>query len=204
MAHRQHHHPLLEIFKHGYETRTKEKQISQRLVLEHGQKRVRVKRQRSYNLMLDSACKHFRNISRDVVIFQTSQLDVCDGYYVDITAEIWFDVIDLLNVVEVARRAEMTLPVPLPLDASAISLPDNQSALSQVNEQDSFRNDDKVTIILVFPSGEIQTAKIPRKMKVDELIADASQKLGHHPIGVRAVLSRVSEQRLDRVTMLGT
>lgn len=41
-------------------------------------------------------------------------------------------------------------------------------------------------------------------MKVDELIADASQKLGHHPIGVRAVLSRVSEQRLDRVMMLGT
>ncbi|KAG1789953.1 uncharacterized protein HD556DRAFT_753596 [Suillus plorans] len=118
-------------------TGTKEKQISRRLVLKHGQKRVTVKRQRSYNLMLDSACKHFPNIPKDVVIFQTNQLDICDGYYVDITAEIWSDVIDLLNIVEVTQRAEMTLPIPLPLDASAISLPDNQSAPSQVNEQDS-------------------------------------------------------------------
>jgi hypothetical protein len=68
---------------------------------------------------------------------QTNQLDVCHGHYVDITAEIWVDVIDLLDVIEVTRREEMTSPVPLPLDARAISPPDNQSALSQVNEQDS-------------------------------------------------------------------
>ncbi|KAG2345915.1 hypothetical protein BDR05DRAFT_1012181 [Suillus weaverae] len=96
-----------------------------------------VKRQKLYNLMLDSACKHFPSVARDVVTLQTNQPDVCEGHYVDVTAEIWDNVIDLLNVVKVTRRAEMTLPVPLPLDAQAISLPDNQSAPpSQINRQD--------------------------------------------------------------------
>ncbi|KAG2152605.1 uncharacterized protein EDB93DRAFT_254693 [Suillus bovinus] len=136
---------------------TEEKQISQHLVLKHGQKRVIVKRQRSYNLVLDSACKHFPSISRDEVTFQTNQLDVCDGHYVDITAEIWDDAVDLLNIVEVTRRAESISSVPLP----NISLPNNQPGPSQFNEQYS-SNDGNVTIKLVFPSGEIQTAKISR------------------------------------------
>ncbi|KAG1771170.1 hypothetical protein EV702DRAFT_1202059 [Suillus placidus] len=147
-----------------------------------------VKRQKSYNLMLDSACKHFPNIPRDLVTLQTNQLDVCGGYYVDITAEIWDDVVDLLNVVEVTRAE--TLPVPLPLDAWAISFPGNQlqSAPGQVNRQDS-SNDlgDKLTIKVVFPSGQIQTAKISRAMRVDELVADASHILGQRPTDVTAV-----------------
>lgn len=65
--------------------------------------------------MLDSAYCHFPSISRDVITLQTNQLDVCDGYYVDITAETWGDVMDLFNVVEVTRRGKMTLPDPLPL-----------------------------------------------------------------------------------------
>jgi hypothetical protein len=87
--------------------------------------------------MLDSARKYFPNISRDAITLQTNQLDVCDGHYVDITAEMWDDVIDLLDVIEVTRREEMTSPVPLPLDARATSSPDNKSALRQFNEQAS-------------------------------------------------------------------
>jgi hypothetical protein len=87
--------------------------------------------------MLDSARKYFPNISRDAITLQTNQLDVCNGHYVDITAEMWDDVIDLLDVIEVTRREEMTSPVPLPLDARATSLPDNTSALCQSSEQAS-------------------------------------------------------------------
>jgi hypothetical protein len=151
---------------------TNAKQNLQVLVLKHGQKRVMVKRQRSYDLVLDSVCKHFPSIPRDMITLQTNQLDVCDGYYVDITAEIWNDIVDSLNVVEVTR-AETTLPVPLPvdkLDAWAVSFPANQLAPSQVNKLDSSKKDDKVTIKVVFPSGEIQTAKISRAMLVDELV----------------------------------
>ncbi|KAG1844210.1 hypothetical protein DFJ58DRAFT_31329 [Suillus subalutaceus] len=119
---------------------TKMKANSRLLVLKHGQYRVMVKRQRSYNRMLDTACKHFPGIPRDVVTFQTNEFDICDGHYVDITAEIWVDVIDWLSVIEVTRREEMTSPVSLPLRVDAchaISPPDNQLAPSRVNEQDS-------------------------------------------------------------------
>ncbi|KAG2746392.1 hypothetical protein P692DRAFT_201867792 [Suillus brevipes Sb2] len=156
------------------------KQKPQVLVLKHGQKRIMVKRQRSYNLVLDAVCKHFPGIPRDVITLQTNQLDVCDGHYVDITPEIWDDVVDFLNVVEVTR-AETTLPIPVPLDAWAISFSGNQLAPSQVNRLDSSRNDDKLTIKVVFPSGEIQTAKISRAMRVEELVADASKILGRSP-----------------------
>ncbi|KAG1838518.1 hypothetical protein DFJ58DRAFT_124665 [Suillus subalutaceus] len=115
--------------------------------------------------MIDSARKHFPSIPKDVVALQTNQLDACNGHYVDITAEIWDDGIDLLNVVEVTRRAEMT------------------SAPSQVNEQDS-SNDDKVTIKVVLPSGEIQTAEISRGMRVEQLVADAMQAFSLTPIEV--------------------
>jgi len=89
---------------------------------------------RYYKLMLDTACMYFPSIPRHVVTLQTNELDVCEGHFVDITAEIWDDVIALLNVLQVARRTEATSPVPLPLDARAPSLPasDNQSAPSQV------------------------------------------------------------------------
>jgi hypothetical protein len=71
-----------------------------------------------------------------VIILQTNQLGVCDGHYVDIMPEIWDDVVDFLNVVEVTR-AETTLPIPGPLDAWAISFSGNQLAPSQVNRLDS-------------------------------------------------------------------
>ncbi|KAG1851694.1 hypothetical protein F4604DRAFT_1933975 [Suillus subluteus] len=153
--------------------------------------------------MLDTACKHFPSIPRYLVKLQTNHLDVCDGHYVDITPDIWDDVIDLLNVIEVTQRAEKTLPVPLPLDALAISLPDNQSVPSQVNGQDAKKkkgknknktkneqdssNDDKVTIKVVFPSGEIQTTKISREMRVDKLVADASLVFGGCPTDIMAI-----------------
>ncbi|KAG1851696.1 hypothetical protein F4604DRAFT_1686834 [Suillus subluteus] len=159
---------------------TKKKQNSQLLVLKHGQNRVMVKRRRYYKLMLESACKCFPGILRDVVTLQTNELDVCEGHYVNITAEIWDDVIDLLNVIEVTRCEEMTSPVPLPLGVrhATISSPDNQSTPSRVNKQDS-SNDGKVTIKLVSPSGEIQTTRVSREMRVDKLIADGCKTLGH-------------------------
>lgn len=82
--------------------------------------------------MLDSACKHFPSIPRDVITLQSNKLDDCDGRYVDITADIWNDVIDLLTIVRVTQRVEMTSPVTLPFDALAISSPDDQSGPSQV------------------------------------------------------------------------
>ncbi|KAG2140417.1 hypothetical protein BD769DRAFT_1430011 [Suillus cothurnatus] len=133
---------------------TEAKQISQFLVLRHGQTRVMVKRQSSYNLMLDTACVHFPSIPRHVVTLQTNELDVCEGHFVDITAEIWDDVIALLNVLQVAG---------------------------------STGNDDKVTIKLVLPSGEIRTAKISREMRVDKLVTDTSQILGLCPTDIMAV-----------------
>lgn len=65
-----------------------------------------VKRPSSYDLMLDSVCKYFSGISRLAVTLQTNKLDICDGHYVDITAEAWNDVINLLTVVEVINVAE--------------------------------------------------------------------------------------------------
>jgi hypothetical protein len=63
--------------------------------------------------MLDSACKHFPTIPKDLMAFQTNQLDICEGHYVDITAETWDKVIDLLSSVEVTRL-EVPLRNPLP------------------------------------------------------------------------------------------
>ncbi|KAG1894233.1 uncharacterized protein F5891DRAFT_732066 [Suillus fuscotomentosus] len=190
-------------------TQSKETSILRCLVLKCGPKRVLVKRQKSYNLMFNSACKTFPSISRDILTFQTNQLDVCDGHYVEITAEVWSDIVDLLHVVEVTQRVKMTLPVPLPLDNRAISLPDNQSAPGQVNEQDSSRNDDEVwdivpilsgqgpesdgqvTIKLVFRSGEIKTITVSREMQVDKLVADASEILGCHLALIDAIFGGV-------------
>ncbi|KAG1799966.1 hypothetical protein EV424DRAFT_439089 [Suillus variegatus] len=145
--------------------------------------------------MLDSACKHFPSIPRDVVTLQTNRPNVCNGHYTDITAEIWTDIIDLLHVVEVTRRVEMASPAPLPFYDRAISkLPDNQSAPSEVDDKDSsnddevwdivpilservLESDDQVTVKLVSPSGEIRTTKISRGMQVDKLVARACQIL---------------------------
>ncbi|KAG1851695.1 hypothetical protein F4604DRAFT_2045770 [Suillus subluteus] len=148
------------------------------LVLKHGHKRVMVKR-KSHNLMLDTACKHFPSIPRDMITLQTNQLDVCDGHYVDITPEIWDDLIDSLHVVEVTRHAEMTLPIPLlPLDALDFFIP---------WQSISAKDDDIVTIKVVFPSGEVQTAKVSKELRVDKLVADASHILGRCPTDIMAV-----------------
>jgi hypothetical protein len=85
--------------------------------------------------MLDSACQHFPNIPRNAVKLQTDQLDICNGHYVDITAEIWHDVVHLLTVVEVTR-GEMISPVNVPWDFSFL-LDNRLPAPSQVNNTDS-------------------------------------------------------------------
>ncbi|KAG1853277.1 hypothetical protein C8R48DRAFT_343061 [Suillus tomentosus] len=181
------------------ETQTKDKPYW-RLVLKHGPDRILVKRQMSYNSMLDAACRHFPSIPRNEVMLQTDRLAVCDGHYAEITAEVWDDILHLLHSVEVTRRVEMTLPVPLPLD--------NQLVPSKVNEQDSCSNDDEawyvdpnpsgqapecddqVTIKLVSRSGEIRTTKISREMQVDKFLAHASQ-IFEHSGRVRAIFGRV-------------
>ncbi|KAG2113793.1 uncharacterized protein F5147DRAFT_787794 [Suillus discolor] len=169
-------------------TMAEAKHNPQLLVLKYGQKRVMVRRQRSYNLMLDTACKYFPGIPSDLITLQTNQLDICYGYYVDITAEIWEDVVDLLNVVEVTR-AQITLPIPPPLYTQwPVPSPDNQSAPNQVPRQNSStKNDDKITIKVVFPSGEIRSAKISRTVWVDALLAEASEILGRRPTDIKAV-----------------
>ncbi|KAG1851691.1 hypothetical protein F4604DRAFT_1306031 [Suillus subluteus] len=152
--------------------RTEAKQTSPLLVLKRGQKRVVVKRQRSYNLMLDSACEHFPSIPRNVVTLQTNQLDVCDGHFVDITAETWGEIIDLVTFVEVTR-AEMPLLV--------------RTVRPLVRLLDSSGNDNTVTIKVVFPSGEIRSTKISRSTRVDKLVADASRMLGYCPTDFKAI-----------------
>ncbi|KAG2745024.1 hypothetical protein P692DRAFT_20877546 [Suillus brevipes Sb2] len=89
-------------------------QTPELVVLKYNQRRVVVKRQRSYDrssvddkLMLDSVCKNFPDIPRDAVTLQTDKLKICHGHYVDIAAEAWVDVIDLLTVVEVVNKKEV-------------------------------------------------------------------------------------------------
>ncbi|KAG1749580.1 hypothetical protein EDD22DRAFT_972782 [Suillus occidentalis] len=89
------------------------------IVLKHNQKRVMVKRQKSYDrssvpwiilnskLMLDSVCKNFPDIPKDGVTLQTDKLNICYGHFVDIAAEAWADVVDLLTVVEVVNQKEV-------------------------------------------------------------------------------------------------
>ncbi|KIK35889.1 hypothetical protein CY34DRAFT_811814 [Suillus luteus UH-Slu-Lm8-n1] len=174
--------------------RNEQKQIPRRLVLKHGQKVVMVKRQRSYDLMLDSAFKHFPSIPRDVITLQSDKLDDCDGRYVDITAETWDDVIDLLTVAQVTRRAEMSSPAPLPLNTQAISLPDNQPEPSQVKRQDSSyapphsRADDTISIKIIYPSGDIKTTQVSRDMQVENFLAEACQISRSCPNSFRAAL----------------
>jgi hypothetical protein len=155
--------------------------------------------------MLDSAFKHFPSIPRDVITLQTN-LNVCIGRhdYVDITAETWDDVVHLVGVVQVARRAEMSSPIPLSLDAQAISLPDNQSAPSQVERQDSSyappicykffqlrphgRTNDEISIKIIYPSGDIKTTQVSRDMLMENFIAKACQISECCPISFRAAL----------------
>ncbi|KAG1851689.1 hypothetical protein F4604DRAFT_1959187 [Suillus subluteus] len=170
----------------GGRTDSEAKQISPLLVLKHGQKRVAVKRQRSYNLMLDSVCKHFPSIPRDAVTLQTNQLDICDGHFVDITAEIWDEIIDLLTFIEVTRAEMPPSPVPLSLGDWGVSLPEYLQAASHINSRDSPGNGKKVTIKVIFPSGEIRSTKISRATRVDKLVADASRMLGYCPTDFKA------------------
>ncbi|KIK37902.1 hypothetical protein CY34DRAFT_809872 [Suillus luteus UH-Slu-Lm8-n1] len=97
----------------GGATRNSAKQIPKLLVLKHGQKRVMTNRHKSYETMLDNACKHFPTIPRDAMAFQTNKLDICEGHYVEITAETWDKVVDLLSSIEVTR-SELPLRNPFP------------------------------------------------------------------------------------------
>ncbi|KAG2136981.1 uncharacterized protein EDB93DRAFT_1253836 [Suillus bovinus] len=148
--------------------------------------------------MLDSVCRHFPHIRRDKVALETNQLDICDGHYVHITAEVWNDVIEFLHLVEVTGGVDTTLQDPRLFDGG-------QSSPSQFGELDSCssnddddevwdivpilsgESDNKVTVKLAFPSGEIQTITISREMWVDKLVSDASKILGKDPVYVDAV-----------------
>lgn len=86
-------------------------QTPELIVLKYNQRRVVVKRQRSYDLMLNSVCKNFPDIPRDAVTLQTDNLNICYGHRADIAAEAWADVIDLLTVVEVVNQKEVNQKV---------------------------------------------------------------------------------------------
>ncbi|KAG1769327.1 hypothetical protein EDD22DRAFT_996130 [Suillus occidentalis] len=174
---------------------TPTEQERRRLILKHGHKRVKVKRQTSYDLMLDSACKHFPTIPRDVITLQSNELDDCDGRYVDITADMWDDVVDLLTIVRVTQRVEMTSPVTLPFDALAISSPDDQPGPSQVERRHNsyalpvflkcfqLRPHSRgiISIKLVSSSGNIKTTQVSRHMRVDRFAAKTAQISGGYP-----------------------
>jgi hypothetical protein len=55
-------------------------------------------------------------------------------------------------------------------------------------EQGNSGNDDKITIKLIFPSGEIQTTKVSREMPLDEVVADANHVLGCCPTDCEALI----------------
>ncbi|KAG2081102.1 hypothetical protein BD769DRAFT_1621490 [Suillus cothurnatus] len=168
-------------------------QVPKLLVLKHGQKRVMVNRHKSFKVMLDGACKHFPTIPRDAVTFQTNQLDICEGHYVDITAESWDKVIDLLTSVEVTRT-EIPLPAPLlPSNAEAISLPGNQSAgpapQPEDNKHDTLSAHDKVTVQLVLPSGDVIFTTVKKTTRVQKLVNMAARKSGSCPDNYKAARS---------------
>ncbi|KAG2335782.1 hypothetical protein BDR05DRAFT_971431 [Suillus weaverae] len=176
------------------------KQISKLLVLRHGQKRVMVTRHKSYKVMLDSACKHFPTIPRDAMTFQTNQLDICEGHHVDITSEIWDEVVDLLTSVEVTR-AEIPLPIP-----GVISLPGNQSAVSAPQLEDSgsntFSEDDKVKVLLfMVTSGKTLFVSIRFTTRVQKLVEYVALKLGHCSTDYRAIFAG---SRMDHNRSIGS
>ncbi|KAG1841991.1 hypothetical protein C8R48DRAFT_643701 [Suillus tomentosus] len=144
------------------------KPIPKLLVLKHGQKRVMVNRHKSYNVMLDNACKHFPTIPRNAMTFQTNQLDICEGQLVNITAETWDKVIESLTSVEVTR-AESPLPIPLPPSGSTSS---NAGAISLRS------NNNKVRVYLVLASDDILSATIELSARVQELVDVVANKLG--------------------------
>lgn len=177
------------------------KQIPKLLVLKHGQKRVMVNRHKSYKLMLDSACQHFPTIPRDAVTFQTNQLDICEGHYVDITAGTWDKIIDSLTFVEVTR-AEIPLPISLPpSDARAISLPNNQSTLAQPQVNDRSSKNDKVRVKLVLKSGDILPVTMKRSKRVQSLVDIAARTEGQCPTTYRTVWD---ESRMDHARSIGS
>ncbi|KAG1736338.1 hypothetical protein EDB19DRAFT_1721722 [Suillus lakei] len=146
--------------------KTNAKQRSDFLVLKHGQKRVMVNRDKSYKLMLDSAREHFPGIPRNAVTLQTNQLDICEHYYVDITAETWDKVIDLVTSVEVTA-AETPLPIPLPPKR---------------------RGYDKVNVQLVLTSGEIVSVTTRRTTQIQRIVDYAARRLGNCSTHYRAIL----------------
>lgn len=79
--------------------------------------------------MLDAACELFPDIPRDTITLQTNELDFCNGHYVNITAETWDHVIDLITLIKVKE-------VPLRLCGQATSFLDNQ-LVPQVSGHDS-------------------------------------------------------------------
>ncbi|KAG2104640.1 uncharacterized protein F5147DRAFT_638220 [Suillus discolor] len=151
------------------------KPIPKLLVLKHGQKRVMVNRHKSYNVMLDNACKHFPTIPRNAMTFQTNQLDICEGQLVDITAETWDNVIESLTSVEVTR-AELPLSIALPPSGSS-----NAGVIS------SRSNNDKVRLHLVLTSGDVLPVTIELSARVQELADIAARKSGGESTNYRTM-----------------
>ncbi|KAG1736357.1 hypothetical protein EDB19DRAFT_1721864 [Suillus lakei] len=176
------------------------KQRSNLLVLKHGQKRVMVTRDKSYKLMLDSARKHFPGIPRNAMTLQTNQLDICEGHYVDITAETWDKVIDLVTSVEVTPAGTL-LPTPLPPNAGAVSLPENQSIVSAPQPEVNGSEDDKVKVQLVLTSGEIISVTVKRTTQIQKIVDYAARRAGNCSANYRAVWAGL---RMDHKSSIGS
>ena len=74
-------------------------------------------------LAVDTATRHFPHISKDSLKFQTNELEICDGEYVDISPETWGDVIDLIASISIPEAKAPELSVP------SVSKPKQQCTL---------------------------------------------------------------------------
>jgi hypothetical protein len=114
---------------------------SRLFVFKHAQERVLVYRPTSYKvnllytdrcpqahtrhhqLAIDAACKEFQALSKERVILQTNELDICAGQYVNVTDETWNEVVDSVNsllVVELPQN-DMAPPQDITLVRSSTS-----------------------------------------------------------------------------------
>ncbi|KAJ7432022.1 hypothetical protein B0H11DRAFT_2127959 [Mycena galericulata] len=76
------------------------------VIFTDGKKRVVIPRPQTYGTAIDAVRRHFPAISRDRLVFQTDQLDICDGSLADIAPESWESVVELVSSIFVGESRE--------------------------------------------------------------------------------------------------
>lgn len=60
------------------------------------------------------ACKHIHNLESSIISIQTKDLDICNGYFVEITPDSWSDAIDSLDFIEIFEAEARPQPSESP------------------------------------------------------------------------------------------